>query len=162
LGTVSATDTFDLDTTINKISNEPDDYVRINHTDGIHFTDYSTVEPKRLKRYPRGEYCAKVGKTLKFNKAFTAINPQFGGHINVPAYLSPPLLKNAKDTVPVDDPNWLLLICAAEWTRTDITLSQNYSNLINEVNESMIAMKQANQAQLETVPLEPVARGQEW
>lgn len=161
-GTITATDTFDLDNSINKISNQADDFVQVTHTDGTTITNYQTVPARRLKTYTEGRYCARVGKTLKFNKVFTALDPEFGGTLTVPAYLYPSHLVKATDVVPVDNPQWLVVITAAQWVQTDVTLSQNYPALVNEANSLMVAMKQANNAQEATVDLGQVGISTNW
>jgi hypothetical protein len=162
IGTVTATDTFDLDSSIRKISNQEGDVIRITHTDGNH-TDYSLIPPNRLKDYSTGNYVAKIGATLVFNNAFESTDPQFGGTINVPAYLFPDHLVADSDDVPVDDPNWLVMSVAAEWARTDLTLAQNYPLILAKANELMVNMKQANGGQLNTVPKKTIPNsGQNW
>lgn len=160
-GRVSASNIFDLDDTIRTISDQPDDYVQITHTDGK-VTNYQTTSAANLKRYDYGYYCAKVGRTLIFNHTFTTADPQFGGTITVPAYLYPEHLANATDEVPVDNPNWLIFMCAATWVQTDVTLAQNQPSLIAEANDVMKSMKQANGGQIDTIPMSSVARGRTW
>lgn len=145
-GTVSATDTFDLDSEIRKISLNEDDLIRVKHLDGS-YTDYETVPRERLKRYSYGNYVAQAGRLLVFSREFTEQDPQFGGTIQVPGYLHPRHLEDSSDEVPVDDPNWLVLISAAEFIRNDITRQNQYGNLTAEANEAMTAMKDDNGAQ---------------
>jgi hypothetical protein len=161
IGTVTATDTFDLDDSIYKLSKQPDDSVQITHTDS-QISNYSIVKANQLKRFPDGKYCAKVGATLKFNKAFTSADPEFGGTITVPCHVAPEHLVSDSDDVPVDNPNWLVLMSAAEWVQSDITLAQNYPGILTQANEAMTAMKAANAPQFETIDRSPVARGTEW
>lgn len=161
-GTVTATDTFDLDSSIREISNAENDFIRIVHTDTTKWTDYTLVAPNQLKQYDSGNYCAKIGTTLVFNTAFKSTDAEYGGTIEVPAYLFPDHLVNADDEVPVDNPNWLVVATAAEFVRSDITLAQNYPLLLAEANDLMSAMKKANNPQLETVTRSSVARGTEW
>jgi hypothetical protein len=149
---VSATDTFDLDDEIRKLSDARDDTVRIVHTDGTHYTDYEVVPANQLKTdYSSGAYCAQIGATLKFNKAFVSTDRQFGGTIYVPKYGFAEHLVNDSDDVPVDDPQWLVLMCAAEYVRNDIVKQNQYPNLVNEANALMQAMKDTNDAQVEVV-----------
>lgn len=162
IGTVTATDSFDLDDSIREISSQDGDYIRINHTDGTNYTDYTLVHPNRLKFYATGPYVAQIGDQLVFNKAFVSTDQQFGGTINVPSYLYADHLVNDTDDVPVDDPNWLVMAGAAEWARTDLTLAQNYPLLLQKANDLMDGMKKANSPQLMTIPKDPVARGMEW
>lgn len=146
-GTVSATDTFDLDDTIRKISGQEGDYVRIVHTNG-NYSDYQVVSPDKFKQYPTGSICTQIGRQLVFNAPFTSSSPQFGGTIKVPSYILPDPLQNAADEVPVNNPNWLVYMCAAEYVRNDITRAQQYPNLIAEANDLMGSMKSENNAQL--------------
>lgn len=161
IGIVTATDTFDLDDSISKISNQPDDYAEITNTDGT-ISKYQTVEPKRLKVYPNGKYCAKIGRSLVFNKPFVSTDLEFGGAITVPSYLFLDHLVSDSDDVPVDDPNWLILMSAAEWTRTDITLAQNYPTLVAEANDAMAGMKIANRSQLSEIDKTPFLHTTSW
>lgn len=159
LGTVSATDTFDLDDSIRKISDATDDDVIINHTDGVGQTCYRVVPADQLKNYysgqnkenPIGHYCAQIGRTLVFNHKFTSTDPQFGGTILVPVYTFPDHLSGDSDTVPVDIPNWLVVVTAAEYVRNDITKQNQYPALIAEANEIMQRMKDDNDAQTQEV-----------
>ena len=49
LGTVTATDTFDLDLSIRKLSGREGDVVRIMWDDGTGYTDYTIVPHDKLK-----------------------------------------------------------------------------------------------------------------
>lgn len=159
-GPVAATDTFVLDASIYRVSNDAGDPVRIVHTDGNH-TDYVLVSAGQLNRY-NDRACARIGRQLKFAKAFTETDPQFGGTLQVPGYVKPDYLVNPDDTIPIDDPNWLVLVTAAELARTDLTQAQNYPLIIGEANNAMTAMKQANRPQLQAITKYPVAQGTRW
>lgn len=160
-GIISATDTFSLDPSISKISNQGDDYVQITQLDG-QVVNYQTIPPNELKRRTNGNFCSQIGSDLVFNKAFVASDPQIGGTLTVPSYAAPSLLVAPTDMVVVDDPNWLVLMCAAKWVQTDVTLAQNYPQFIAEANEVMQHMQLANRSQVNTIPLGTVARGIEW
>lgn len=154
-GSISTKDSYDLDSSIRVISSRQDDYVQITLSDG-QVLNYQTVQPSELKRYSSGNYCARIGSTLRFNKSFESDDPAVGGVLTVPAYLYASHLKKANDKVPVDDPNWLVAMTAADWVQSDITLAQNYPGLIAEANDLMVSMMKNNQAQVETVPMHPV------
>jgi len=154
IGTISTTDTYDLDDSIRVISRNPDDFIQI-VTDTTTI-NYTLVDPSELKRYQNGKYCAKVGSSLKFNKAFTADDPEYGGTINVPAYTFADHLVKATDTVPIDDPNWLVQKTAADWVLTDITQKVNYDPLLAAANDLMAAMLKNNSPQRSVMPLRPV------
>jgi hypothetical protein len=51
--------------------------------------------------------------------------------------------------IPVDDPNWLVTIVAAEFTRNDKTRSNQYPNLVAEANVLMRKMKENNGGRVE-------------
>lgn len=163
IGTVSATDTYALNTDdIRKISDKKDDFVRIYHTDGVNYTDYETVPADRLKFFADGNYCARIQDDLVFNVPFTATDPQFGGDIQVPIYTYAEVLIAGTDEVSVDIPNWLVVMSAAEYVRNDITRQNQYPNLVAEANQLMEKMKENNEAQVSTVERPWGPPGQTW
>lgn len=162
LGNVTATDTFDLDTSsIRTLSSRQGDTVRIVWTDGVGYTDYDLVDANKLKDYsfgvnresPHGNYCAQIGSTLVFNHTFTLADAQYGGEIFVPAYTFPDEItaSNTSDDVIVDNPRWLCTIAAAEFCRNDITRRARFPELIGEANSIMARMKDDNDGQIDTV-----------
>lgn len=171
LGTVTATDSFDIDTSsIRKLSDREGDSVRIVHTDGVGYTDYDIVAHDTLKDYsygvnkesPTGFYCARVGGQLVFNHEFTTDDAQYGGEIFVPCYIFPDEITDnnpTTDEVQVNDPDWLILRCAAEYVRTDITRQGQYSNLLQEANEAMERMKDDEDGQITEMDTPWVAPG---
>lgn len=160
-GNITATDTFDLDDSIRVVSDTSGDYVQILKSDGSK-TNYQTVTPDELKKYSSGNYCARVGQTLIFNQPFTPDSPEYGGSLKVPGYLFANHLVKANDTVPVDDPNWLVAATAADWVQTDYTLSQNREDFLAEANDLMVAMKRANSAQIKTIGMPPIVQTRSW
>lgn len=160
IGTITATDSFDLDTSsIRKLSDREGDTIRIAWTNGVGYTDYDIVDANTLKDYsfgvskqsPLGSYAAQIGSQLVFNHTFTSSNPQYGGEIFVPVYTFPdPITNDNPDTdeVQVNDPDWLVLRCAADYVRTDLTRQGQYSNLLQEANEAMTRMKDDNEGQI--------------
>lgn len=163
LGTVTNTDSFDIDTSsIRKFSSRQGDIVRIVWTDGVGYTDYDIVDANKLKDYsygvhkenPLGWYCTQIGSQLVFNHKFISTDPQYGGEIFVPCYVYPDdITTTATDSseVQVDDPDWLVTRVAAEYVRNDITRRQRYPELLVEANEIMGRMKDDNEGQLDTV-----------
>lgn len=145
VGTITATDTFDIDTDdIRKLSTESEDYARIVHADGVTYTDYKIVLARQLKQYFNQNAIAKVGSTIKFAKKFTASDPQIGGTLYVPKYGNPDLLKNENSTVPIDDPAWLVCMIAYEVNVHDILRKDTAGGLLDEANEIMDGMKSVN------------------
>lgn len=163
IGTVTATDEYDLDTsTIRKLSMREGDYVRIVHDDGDTYTDYTIVPHDSLKDYyygPDKEHfsdfvCARQGNTLVFNHTFETTDSQYGGEIFVPCYLYPNEITSTdtdNQEVQVDDPDWLTTRTAAEYVRNDITRRQRYPELISESNEIMTQMIEDNGGQIDEV-----------
>lgn len=158
---VSATDTYALPITIERVSQQESDFVRIYHTDGVKESDYTIVPIQRLydggpivssagvsRRNAVGT-CALVGSNIVFSRAFTSTDPQFGGSIKVPGSAIPPVLVNGTDVVAVDDPAWLSSRSAAEYVRTDVTRVQLYPSLLDIANDKMNGMKTANESQVE-------------
>lgn len=162
IGTVTATDTFSIDfSQIYKVGDTDVDSILIDHIDdGI--SEWTTVPHDQLKGYDTGHYCSVINNDLVFNRVFTADDPQFGGEITIPAYSIPPVLVAGTDSIPVDDPNWLVFACAAELVRNDIVKQNQYPNILQEANNAMQKMKDNNEAQIEKVIMRPVARGREW
>ena len=162
LGTVTNTDSYDLDTsTIRKISQRLGDQIRILWDDGEGYTDYDLVDAETLKDYYWGQnkenyngyYCSRIGNQLVFNHTFTEDDPEFGGEITVPCYTyANPIVSTAlNDEIQVDDPDWLVLQCAAEYVRNDITRRSRYPEIQREANSAMDRMKDDIDGQVQEV-----------
>lgn len=163
MGTVTATDSFDIDTsTIRKFSDHEGDYVQITWTDGNSYTKYDIVDHDVLKDYyygsnkqsPHGFVCAQIAGQLVFNHVFTSSDAQFGGTIFVPAYTFPDDIDATNpdtDEIQVDDPDWLVTRCAAEFVRNDIVRRSRYPELLAEANEVMLRMIDDNGGQVAVV-----------
>lgn len=142
-GTITATDTFALDSSIDRVSKQEGDFIRILHTDGNE-SEYELVPIDRLYENKQNYVVAVNGTNLMFPKAFTSDSPQFGGTIIVPSYTSVTFPATDADPITVDDPYWLVAICAAEFVRNDITRKQEYPNLVGEAAVLMQKMKENN------------------
>ena len=149
-GTVTATATFAVPSTVRKISQEEGDVLKITHTDGV-VSEYTFVPHDRLKQYPTGNYVARIGSNIRFNAAFTSSSPQFGGTITVPVYEFPDEFSLDADVLDIDDPNWLVYVVAADRVKNDVTRKDLRADLIAQANEAMSAMKDDNLSQLEEV-----------
>ena len=159
IGTISTSDTYEIDDEVEKLTAAYGDYIIIQKDDREY--RYQTVAPENLKMYDHGEYCAVVGRNLVFNRTFTSDDPVFGGTILAPVKLYPEKLTSAGSTVPVTDPNWLVKITAAEWVRNDNVRQNQYPNLVAEANALMEKMKEANdesQVSEVTIAMPPVGR----
>lgn len=149
-GTVTATATFAIPSTVAKISQREGDVLRITHTDAT-YTDYTFIAHDRLREYPNGNYVARIGSNIKFNAAFTASSPQFGGTITVPVYEFPDTFSADADVIDIPDPNWLVFVVAGERVKNDVTRKDLRADLVAQANEAMMAMKEDNEAQLDEV-----------
>jgi hypothetical protein len=158
IGTVSATDSFDIPDTVYRISKKEGDVLRITHTDDT-YTDYSFVPHDELKRYSVGNYVAQVGNTIRFNTAFTATSPQFGGSIACPAYEYPETFSGDNDEIDIPDANWLVYVVAADRVKNDVTRKDLRSDLVSQANELMAALKEENMSQIEDTnrPWNPIS-----
>lgn len=160
VGTVSAGKrTFDLPDELRKLSTTLGDSVVIRKDSQDY--EYDTVTPDDLRRIG-GRVCAKQGRSLVFAKAFSADDSQVGGTLLVPGYLYPEKLESASSTVPVDDPNWLVKITAAEIVRKDVSNQNQYANLVAEANALMENMKRDNTAQFNEVIAPWSPGGRSW
>lgn len=170
IGTVTTTSSFTLPSTVRKISNQESDIIRILHSDGTTFTDYSVISVDRQKDYANGtrtfqnNYIVSIGQKLVFARAFATSDAQYGGTITVPAYgyagpnTPPNYLIADSDVIPVDIPNWLVYATAAQYDSTDVTRQQLVPRLEAKANEIMQVMKDNNDGQL-TQMLQPWTPG---
>jgi len=142
-GTVTATATFAIPSTVYKLSIQEGDYLRITHTDGT-FTDYERVLANRLKEYDTGNYYAKVRNTIKFNSPFTATSPQFGGTITVPVYEYPTVFSADGDVIDHDNPDYLVCMTAADRVKNDVTRKDLRNDLLLEATDIMMSLKEEN------------------
>lgn len=159
IGTVSATSTFDLDDEIRKLSDTRGDYIRI----GDGEDKWAIVPADTLQRYDASaRVCAQVGRSLRFRTAFTSDSQFIGETIYVPCYTFVETLVNPNDEVPVDIPEWLVLMTAAEYVRNDVTKQNQYPNLVTEANQLLQRMIDDNDAQVNEVFLDFQHNGRTW
>lgn len=146
-GTVTATDTFDLDTEINFISKQEGNYVRIKTTDG-QYISYQTVKPQQLYQYRTANAVAHIVTDgvhqVKFSKPFVAGTQPIGGTIEVPAIIKLDDLTSDSSEVLIDQPEWLSERVAAQYAYSYKSTRDMYDDLLALANEHMISMKAAN------------------
>lgn len=123
-----------------KFSNTPGDFVVVGSS------LFSIIPADLLKRYEGTDACSVAGEAIVFARDFRG--NEVGQIIKAPVYLRAEELTAASSNVPVDDPYWLVTICAAEYSRSDILLQNQYPNLINEANTLMSKMIENNGAQV--------------
>ncbi len=148
VGTVTATDTFDIDDQIIKISQRPSDQVRI-VTSSNTFT-YKTVSPSQLYSNRYAYAVSRIGNTVKFSAPFTTSSQQLGGTLYVPAYVRLDDLVNLNDEVLIDNPAWLPVVVAAQYVLSDAQLQYQYPDLLSQAQDLMKGRILANEAQDET------------
>lgn len=148
-GTVSNTDTYDIDTDILRVSQREGDYIRIVTLDGD-IINFKLVPASRLYATKHSNTVAKIGQTLKFNRVFTSDDNEFGGTIEVPAYIKLDDLENLDDDILIDNPAWLPVIVAAHYVTSDAQLSYKYPDIVAQAADLMYGMKVANGTQGDT------------
>lgn len=147
-GTITATDTFDIDDTIIKLSQRPNDSVRVITTSNTY--TFPTVNASRLYQNRYDNAVAKIGNTLVFSRAFTSSSNEFGGTLYVPCYVRLDDLSNLSDEVLIDNPAWLPVVVAAQYVLSDAQLQYQYPDLLSQAQDLMDGMKLANEPQDET------------
>lgn len=132
---------YDIDTSeFTAISRTPGDAVKVGSS------SFTLIPADLLKKYEGSDTCAIIGESIVFARDF--YESEVGNHIQLPVYRKAEQLKTSRSRVPVDDPYWLVTICAAEYSRSDILLQNQYPNLINEANQLMSKMIENNEAQV--------------
>jgi hypothetical protein len=151
VGTVSATDTYDLDPSeVDTLSDETGDYVRVLHTGTVvpgqlpNYTNYKVVPAKQLQRTYYEHACAKIGNTLKFSRPFISTDPEFGGTIQAPIYAPVSLLADKDSIVPVDQPSWLVCMIAYDVALHDILRKDIAGSILADANDIFKSMKSDN------------------
>lgn len=145
VGTVSSKDAYDLDEEIDMVSTAKGDNIYV-ETTGKQKIKHQLVSYDDLQNYPAGKYCAVIGRQIVFNKTFSETDPEYGGKIYAPVFKNVEDLESADDDIQVDDPIWLVFMCAAEYIRNDIVKQNQYGNLIAEANNLMTDMIRRNRA----------------
>lgn len=149
--TVTATDTFALHDDINYLSTAQDEYVLV--TDGTSTTKFTIVNPNQLYRYKDNDACAKIGRTLKFSRAFAADSSMLGYNIKVPAITFVDDIDSTTDIVQVDDPMWLVYMSAYEFVRNDLIKRNTKDDLLDLAQNVMTKMKEVNGGSVDKVPM---------
>lgn len=159
-GTISTTDTYDLDDDIDFISRRSGDYITI--TNDTNTEKVLFVSPEQLYLNKNELAVARIGRTLKFSKPFLATSPYIGFKLNVPAYIFTDDITSGNTLVQCDDPMFLAYMVAAEFSRTDTVRAGQYNNLLDKAAERMSKMKQNNGGQIEEIPRDFYVMGETW
>lgn len=145
IGTISNTDEYELDDDILEISTAYGDNIYVDCRDGQR-REFQLVEYNDLDNHRFGNFCAKIGNKLVFASKFAEDDPCYGGALHAPIYADIEDLENGDDDVVVDNPYWLVTICAAEYIRNDIVKQNQYGNPLEEANNLMKRMIRDNRA----------------
>ena len=152
IGTLSTDQEYEIDfTKIAKISSVCGDTIKVKKDNQI--KEYTTVPPEQAGMYKGQNCCTIAGNKLVFIDPIRSYDHMIGGQITIPVYLHAPLLTSQSSIVPVDNPMWLVTMCAAEYARNDILLQNQYGNLVEEANQLMQKMIENNAAQVSYRPL---------
>lgn len=155
IDTLSTDQAYTIDMTkVAKVSDVLGDTIKVKK-DGQE-REYTTVPPEQAGMYKGQNCCTIAGNKLVFIDPIRSDDHMIGGQITIPVYLHAPLLANQNSIVPVDNPMWLVTMCAAEYARNDILLQNQYGNLIEEANQLMQKMIENNGAQASYRPLHMV------
>jgi len=160
LGTITS-DRVSMDDDIYEFSKREGDYITITGTNG-NVSYWSLVTPEEFRRYRYDNTCAVIGDELVFARTFVVGDNQYGGEVIVPVIMKLDELTQPTDEILVDDPNWLVYAAAAEQVRNTVTKLSQYPALIQKANNIMIKMKQANDAQIDQIPMSPSVVGESW
>lgn len=145
IGTISTNDEYELSDDIDTISTAKGDNVYV-LTNAGEKKSFQLVDYDDLKNYPEGNFCAQLAHKLVFNTRFADDDPCYGGKLYVPVFTTIDELESGDDDISVDNPEWLVTICAAEYIRNDIVKQNQYGNLIAEANNLMTSMIRNNRA----------------
>lgn len=124
----------------NKFSSVPGDFITVGDS------NFYIIPAELLRRYDGEEACIIANNKIIFARDF--YGNEIGKEIKAPVYLKAQPLTEPISKVPVDNPYWLVTVCAAEYSRSDILLQGQYPNLINEANQLMSKMIENNSGQI--------------
>lgn len=131
VGTISATSqSYDLDDDFL----DPSDVVIVTTPDGRD-VEYTVDKPQERGRSFRSVYISgRDPKQMTFYDTFTSTSEVIGGTLKVGGYYLPADLTRANDTIPVDDPYWLVAAVAGTLAFNDLTYESKYPDLQGQAN----------------------------
>jgi hypothetical protein len=107
--------------------------------------EYSFSLPQERDRFVLNTYISGIyPKNITFTDTIDSDNPIVGSELEVPGYFLPEDLTADTDTVPVDDPYWLVYTVASELAFNDLTYADKYAELNNKANNLYSMMIKAN------------------
>lgn len=148
-GTITNAGMYQFPEWIDEVSTAFGDNIFVHTTDGKNI-EFELVDHDDFEQHLTGNYCTITGhdeadgRFITFSKGFADDDPCYGGELFVPVYYKLGDMVNPDDVVFVDDPYWLVTMCAAEYIRNDIVKQNQYGNLIAEANNLMTSMIRRN------------------
>ena len=110
------------------------DKVFVSTADGNRYLDL--VHPQEIDRINQQVYLSGGDpELLSFSVDLEATDPLVGGSLVVPGYYLPSDLTSATDTLPVPDPNWLVMATAAKIAFNDITYEDRAEAINAQAND---------------------------
>lgn len=143
-GTVTATDEFDLDEEIVKLSKREGDRIYVLCTDGTTKIPYTLVATSELQANQYKNAVALQGQALKFSRVFTSDEQAFGGTIYAPAHVKYDEITSVSDDVLVDDVSWFSATIGYFYCLPDARYHYRADDLLAESNRLMRAMTDKN------------------
>lgn len=126
----SGTQSYDLDDEIIL----PADEVTITSTAG-NDSYFKIAKPQERRRFLNSVYISgRDPQVLTFYDTIPSTSLLIGGSIKIAGYYVPDDLVAAGDTIPVDDPYWLVMAVASELAFNDITYSDKAPDLNAKAN----------------------------
>lgn len=118
---------------------------RVYVVNGTNTYYYTICKPQERDRFSNSVYIAGSNpQKLTFVDTISATSPIVGGTTYVAGYFMPADLTAAADTIPVDDPYWLVNAVASELAFNDITYSDKAPDLNAKANNLYSGMVAAN------------------
>lgn len=141
IGIISVgTQTYDLDIDISV----PADSVIVTTTTGKDI-EFTICKPQERKRYLHAVYVSgRNPQTLTFQDTIVAADQIVGGTIKVAGYYITADLTSLTDTVPVDNPYWLVYAVASELSFNDLTYESKSADLNAKANNLFSGMVSDN------------------
>ena len=140
IGTVSSgTQTYSLDDDF--VSPADKLYVTVNSQD----IDFMIVKPEERDRFSSAVYISgRDPQNITFVDTIDSNSQIVGGTIYLAARFVPGELTAAGDTIPVDDPYWLVMAVASELAFNDLTYSDKAPDLNAKANDLYAGMVSTN------------------
>lgn len=106
---------------------------------------YDIVKPQEATRWCREVYIAgRNPETLTFSNDIADADQIVGGELFLPGHWLPKNVAKAGDTIPVPDPNWLVMATAAEIAFNDLTYEDKFPDLQGKANNLYKLMTRRN------------------